>query len=246
MAITIIPLIGSVGAAVDYRRANAAHTALLAALDSTALLLSKTAAQQTPTELQTAATNAFNAMFHQSDVTNVALTASYSSVAGSKATLTGTATVPTDFLNVLGFSAITISATTTTIWGNTRLRVGLVLDSIGSIASSSKMDTLKTTSHNLPDRLKSAAIDPEDVYASVIPKDVNIGASNYCETTVFNQTGTALSQLRIAQQCVPRGQKQKPGQPSRASPSLDAYVRLHDSHATQPKLRNDGLLRLRH
>lgn len=101
--------------------------------------------------------------------------------------------MPIDFLNVLGFSAITISATTTTIWGNTRLRVGLVLDSIGSIASSSKMDTLKTTSHNLPDRLKSAAIDPEDVYASVIRfnKDVNIGASKYCETIVFNQTGTA-------------------------------------------------------
>lgn len=162
VAITIVPPIGSVGAAVDYRRANAAHTALQAALDSTALLLSKTAAQQTPIELQTAATNAFNAMFHRSDVTNVAVTASYSSVAGSKATLTGTVTVPT-----------------------------------GTSATRS----LKTTSHNLLDQLKSAAIDPEDVYAAVIPfnKDVKIGASNYCETTVFNQTGTAQSQLRIAQ-----------------------------------------------
>jgi hypothetical protein len=162
LAITIVPPIGSVGAAVDYRRANAAHTALQAALDSTALLLSKTAAQQTPIELQTAATNAFNAMFHRSDVTNVAVTASFSSVAGSKATLTGTVTVPT-----------------------------------GTSATRS----LKTTSHNLLDQLKSAAIDPEDVYAAGIPfnKDVKIGASNYCETTVFNQTGTAQSQLRIAQ-----------------------------------------------
>jgi len=183
VAITIVPLIGAVGAAVDYTRANAARTALQVSLDSTALLLSKTAAQQTPTELQTAATNAFNAMFHRTDVTNVAVTASYSAIAGSKVTLTGSATVPTDFLNVLGFSAIDISATTTTTWGNTRLRVTLVLDNTGSMASSSKMDALKTASHNLLDQLKSAAIVPEDVYVSVIPfnKDVNVGASNYGE-----------------------------------------------------------------
>ncbi len=87
VALTIVPLIGAVGAAVDYTRASAARTALQASLDSTALLLSKTAANQTPAELQVSATDAFNAMFHRSDVQNVAVTASYSSVAGSKVVL---------------------------------------------------------------------------------------------------------------------------------------------------------------
>jgi hypothetical protein len=154
-----------------------------------------------PTELQTAANNAFNAMFRRSDVTNVAVIAIYSSVAGSKVTRTGTATVPTVCLNVLGFSAINVSAAATTFWGNTSLRVAPVLDNAGSMACSSKIDALKTASHHLPDQLKSAAIGPEEIYASVIPfnKDMNIGASNFGETTVFNQINTALSKLRIAQ-----------------------------------------------
>jgi Flp pilus assembly protein TadG len=181
VALTIVPLIGAVGAAVDYTRANAARTALQASLDSTALLLSKTAANQTPADLEASATNAFNAMFHRPDVQNVEVTAHYSSTDGSKVTLTGSATVPTDFLNVLGFSSINIAASTTATWGNTRLRVSLVLDNTGSMASDDKMTALKAASHNLLDQLKAAAIDPEDVYVSIIPfsKDVNVGTANY-------------------------------------------------------------------
>jgi Flp pilus assembly protein TadG len=184
VALTIVPLIGAVGAAVDYTRASAARTALQTSLDSTALMLSKTAANQTPAELQASATGVFNALFNRSDVQNVAVTANYTSIAGSKVTLTGSAIVPTDFLNVLGFSAINISATTTTTWGNTRLRVALVLDNTGSMASDNKMTALKAASHNLLDQLKNAATGPDDVYVSIVPfnKDVNIDATNYAQS----------------------------------------------------------------
>jgi Flp pilus assembly protein TadG len=181
VAITIVPLIGAVGAAVDYTRANAARTALQASLDSTALLLSKTAANQTGDELQATATGAFNAMFNRPDVQNAEVTAHYSSIDGSKVTVTGSAIVPTDFLNVLGFSAINITASTTTTWGNSRLRVALLLDNTGSMASDDKMTALKAASHNLLDQLKAAAAVPEDVYVSIVPfnKDVNVGAANH-------------------------------------------------------------------
>jgi hypothetical protein len=55
-----------------------------------------------------------------------------------------------------------------------------VLDNAGSMASSNKMEVLKTASHNLRDQVKPAALDPEHIYVSVIPlnKKVNIGASN--------------------------------------------------------------------
>ena len=42
-ALTTIPIIGFTGAAVDYSRANSAKTSMQAALDSTALILSKEA-----------------------------------------------------------------------------------------------------------------------------------------------------------------------------------------------------------
>jgi Flp pilus assembly protein TadG len=51
LGIAIIPLMGAVGAAVDYTRASAAHTAFQASLDSAALMLSMTAALQTNSEL---------------------------------------------------------------------------------------------------------------------------------------------------------------------------------------------------
>ena len=180
-ALSLIPLITGVGAAIDYSRANAARTAFQTALDSTALMLSKNAASQSDEDLQTQATNTFNALFQRSDVNNVTVTAHYSATEGSQLSLTGSASIPTDFINFLGLDHVTITAATTSTWGNTRLRVSLVLDNTGSMADDSKMDALKTAAQNLLTQLQSAATTPDDVYVSIVPfsKDVNVGASNY-------------------------------------------------------------------
>ena len=96
-------------------------------------------------------------------------------------TLNGTAVVHTNFLGVIGISQVDISAMSVSTWGNTRLRVALVLDNTGSMASAGKIDALKTASHNLLTQLQQAAVHPEDVYVSVVPfvKDVNVGPENY-------------------------------------------------------------------
>src|SRR5258707_5355266 len=53
LALGLVPLVGAVGAAVDYSRANSVRTAMQAALDSTALMLSKDARSEEHTsELQ--------------------------------------------------------------------------------------------------------------------------------------------------------------------------------------------------
>ena len=180
LGIAIIPLLGAVGTAVDYTQASATRTAFQTALDSTALMLSKTAATQTPADLQTAATNDFNALFTRTNAKNVTVTANYSTTSGSQLVLNGSATVDTNFLSVLGIDTIQITASTTSTWGNTRLRVALVLDNTGSMASSGKITALKTASQNLLTQLKSAAVTADDVYVSVIPfgKDVNVDPSN--------------------------------------------------------------------
>jgi Flp pilus assembly protein TadG len=181
LAFTAIPMMGAVGMAVDYTQANATRTAFQAALDSTALMLSKNAANQTSDALQSSATNYFNALFTRTNAHNIAIGAAYSSDGGSKVTLTGSATVTTNFLGILGFNQINISAHSTATWGNTRLRVALVLDNTGSMSSDDKMTALKTASHNLLAQLQTAATTADDVYVSIIPfsKDVNVGASNY-------------------------------------------------------------------
>ena len=181
LAIAIVPLMGAVGASIDYTRANAARAAFQTALDSTALALSKTASTQSPGQIQTAATDIFTALFSRPEVQNVAVAAQYSTTAGSKLVLDGSATIPTAFLHILGFDQIAISATSTSTWGNTRLRVALVLDNTGSMAQDDKMTALKNASQNLLTQLQNAASTADDVYVSIVPfnKDVNFGASNY-------------------------------------------------------------------
>ncbi len=179
LAIALVPLMAGVGVAVDYTRANATKTAFQAALDSTALMLSKTAAGQSGADLQIAANKYFKALFTRTNATDIVITASFSSISGSKITLQGTANVKTDLLAILGpqYGELPIHATSTTTWGNSRLRVALVLDNTGSMSSSNKMTALKTASQNLLTQLQSAAVKPEDVYVSIVPfsKDVNAG-----------------------------------------------------------------------
>lgn len=186
LAIASIPLIGSVGAAIDYTRASAARTAFQGALDATALMLSKNAATQTPAQLQTAANSYLNAIFSRPDTSSVAVTATYSTTNGSSITLNGTAVTAMSFSGLLGVSQVNLAASSTVNWGNTRLRVALVLDNTGSMSSDGKMAALKTASQNLLNQLKDAAAQPEDVYVSIVPfsKDVNADPANHAQTWV--------------------------------------------------------------
>ena len=181
-AVVALPLMVGVGVAMDYSKVNAARSAFQVALDSTALMLSKDAAIVSKDELQIEATNTFNSLFSHADVdpASVHVTPDYTTAGGSKLTMTGNATVNTSFISVLA-STVNISATSVSTWGNTRLRVALVLDNTGSMTDSDKIGALKTASHNLLAQLNQAAVHPEDVYVSIVPfvKDVNVGPSNY-------------------------------------------------------------------
>jgi Flp pilus assembly protein TadG len=182
LALTTIPLFGFVGAAVDYSNASSVRTSMQAALDSTALLLSKSANTMTQSQLEQSANAIFAANFQQPQAQNAALTISYvQNTAGAAIKITGSADIPTKFMGALGFSTIKISSTSSVNWSNSRLRVALVLDNTGSMAQSGKMDALKTAAHNLLTQLQNAAQVDGDVYVSIIPfgKDVNVGASNY-------------------------------------------------------------------
>jgi uncharacterized protein YegL len=158
---------------------------LLAALDSTALMVSKTAATSTKTELQNKATAYFNTMFNRSEATG-SVKASYDTVGGSAVTITGAASFNTAFIGVVGFKTLNLSAESTVKWGNTRLRVALILDVTGSMASAGKMTALKTAAKNLLTQLKAAAVTDGDVYVSIIPfaKDVNVDPTNKSQSWV--------------------------------------------------------------
>jgi Flp pilus assembly protein TadG len=215
LGLTIIPLMGAVGAAVDYSQASATRVAFQNALDSTALMISKTAPNESTGDLQTQATNFFNAQFSRPGVSDVAVSVNYSSSGGSQIVLNGSATYKTNFISLLGIDQIDIAASTTSTWGNTRLRVALVLDNTGSMASSNKMSALQTASQNLLTSLQSAATTPDDVYVSIVPfnKDVNVDPASVsaswlrwdlweavngkCSNTSYTTQSTCLSHSKV-------------------------------------------------
>jgi Flp pilus assembly protein TadG len=185
-ALGIIPLVGSVGAAVDYSRANSVRAAMQAAGDATALMLAKTGNSLNNTQLQASATAYFLANFNRPEAEDLHVVATYSSGAqGFNVTVNGTAKVHTNFMGMMGFTQIPLSTTASVTWNNAKLRVALVLDNTGSMAETdstgtSKIIALKTATHNLLSQLKTAARNDGDVYVSIVPfgKDVNVGASN--------------------------------------------------------------------
>src|SRR3954469_19113214 len=74
-AIALVPLLGFVGAAVDYTRANAARSSMQAALDSTALMVSKDLSQGiiTTSQVSTKAQAYFAALYTNKDANSVSV-----------------------------------------------------------------------------------------------------------------------------------------------------------------------------
>jgi Mg-chelatase subunit ChlD len=157
-----------------------------AALDATALAVSKEAASLSPSQVSQKATDYFMASFNRPDAQKVTVTASYTNGAGSSIVLSSAGVVKSHFLGIIGIDEMHISTSTRTKWGTKRLRIALALDVTGSMASNNKLPTLKTAAKNLIDQLKAVVSNTGDVYISIIPfsKDVNVGDGNYSSSWV--------------------------------------------------------------
>jgi Flp pilus assembly protein TadG len=187
--IALLPILGFMGAAIDYTRANSARSSMQTALDSTALMLAKDLSDGRITigEISGKATAYFNALYTNKDARSVTINATYtaSSSQGSTIQVNGSGNVITEFMKVAGFPKLDFNTSSTSAWGNVRMRVAIALDVTGSMDKDGKMDALKPAAKSLIDQLSALAKNPGDVYVSIIPfaKDVNVGASESCATT---------------------------------------------------------------
>jgi Flp pilus assembly protein TadG len=100
MAVVAVPLMASVGVAVDYSRINAARTAFQVALDATVLMDIKKCGDGNDAQRQTEATNTFNSLFSRPEVTDITISPNFTSAGESKLPLNGTAVVHTNFLGI--------------------------------------------------------------------------------------------------------------------------------------------------
>jgi hypothetical protein len=119
-------------------------------------------------------------LYTQTDSQNVKASATYTANngggKGSTVTMTASGEIKSQFMQIAGFPTLDFSVGSTSTWGNSLLRIALVLDNTGSMAGT-KISNLKTASKNLVDKLGALAKTPRDVMLSVIPfaSAVNVG-----------------------------------------------------------------------
>jgi Flp pilus assembly protein TadG len=109
-ALLLVPMVGAVGAAVDYSQANSMKTSMQAAADATALSLVSQAGTLTSTQLSTTASSYFLANFNRPQAKNVSVGASYDSTTATL-TISASAATTTSFLGTMGFKTVALSAT---------------------------------------------------------------------------------------------------------------------------------------
>jgi Flp pilus assembly protein TadG len=205
-AVMLPVLLSSVGAAIDYSRAASARSAMQAAIDATALMVSKEASGMNATQLKDRAWDYFKALYNHPEASvdkskfNIAYTANSGSGASVNISIEGS--MQTDFMKVVNITKMPLNASATTKWGNIRYRVALALDNTGSMASASKMPELKNAATKLVNDFYGMASTNEDVYISIVPfaKDVNIGSS-FKNETWLRWTGAADSFEQTAGSC---------------------------------------------
>jgi Flp pilus assembly protein TadG len=184
-AVMLPVLLTSVGAAIDYSRAANARSAMQAAVDATALMISKEASNTVDqAALKDKAYAYFNALYNRSDaaVSKEAFNFVYSANSGSGASvqIDVSGSMPTDFMKVANITTMPLNVSSTTKWGNMRYRVALALDNTGSMASDDKMGQLKIATKKLIEDFYAMAGSNDDVYISIVPfaKGVNVGTTN--------------------------------------------------------------------
>jgi Flp pilus assembly protein TadG/uncharacterized protein YegL len=186
-ALSLLPMAGMVGAAVDYSRGNSAKAAMQMAIDATGLTLSKDASTMLQQALNTKAQALFATLVNRPEITNIVVTPVLSNPSEGTFLLQISATgqVATTFTKVLGKEHLDLSVNTEIRWGMKKLELALALDNTGSMGSSNKMTELKkallnvsgqngATSDGLLETLKKAAKQAGDVKISIIPFDTTV------------------------------------------------------------------------
>jgi len=171
-ALSLLPVVGAMGAAVDYSLANQQRVGLQKALDATAIMLAKIM-PTTQENLEAKGNNFFYANFGPmpKQLKDVHLT--FTPIGVGKLLVEANAIYQPEIVNVLGVTEFPMGAHTEVTWGFGKVEVALALDNTGSMAGN-KIAQLKIAAHNLLDTLKAAAKNPGDAKVSIVPFGVQV------------------------------------------------------------------------
>lgn len=173
-AILLIPLIGLVGAAVDYSTAYRAKERIQNALDATSLAVNRAIGTMSEADLRALAQTTFAANMggtREAELSRVDISTGEHTVS-----LEAKGRSTTMFLAVLGVDKFDLGASSTTISGQQTFEIALVLDNSGSMQGS-KIRDLRDAARLLVDVLFAGQSVSDVISVAVVPfaGAVNVG-----------------------------------------------------------------------
>jgi Flp pilus assembly protein TadG len=172
-ALATLPVMGAMGAAVDYSMANAQRTAMQASLDATALALARMM-PLSQNELNQRGMDFFKANLGTTPLSNVTLSITPST---GKLDLLASGVYKPELVSVLGLNEFPVNAKAEVKWGIGKVEVALALDNTGSMSSQGKITQLKIAAHNLLNTLQAAAATPGDAKVAIVPFNYQVKLS---------------------------------------------------------------------
>jgi Flp pilus assembly protein TadG len=169
--LSLVPLTLAAGAGLDMTRAMIVKSNLTEAVDAAALAVASTSTKTTMTQadMELEAKQYFWANYTLNTTAYGAPPIQPTVTPGTQSvTVTSTVNVPTTLMRIakeLGVTKwpyVTVNATSTVVWGQTKLWVSLVLDNTGSMTQTdgtgtSKISALQTATHQLLTMLQNAS-----------------------------------------------------------------------------------------
>jgi Flp pilus assembly protein TadG len=179
-SIAIVPIIGAMGAAVDYSMANSNRTSMQKALDSTALALAKLM-PLSQAQLDEKGWQIFSANLGTLRVSMPQSGLVITTPTIGKINLVATGQYTPQISGFIGVQTFPVVAETQVQWGMKKLELALALDNTGSMDSNNKMTELKKAAKNLLETLQKSVMTAGDVKVSIIPfhKEVRVNTSVY-------------------------------------------------------------------
>jgi Flp pilus assembly protein TadG len=207
-AIAILPVLGFVGAAIDYSRASKVSTSMQTALDSTALMLSRDLTQGliTPSQINTKAQVYFAGLFTSKAAKSISISATYTP--GTSSTdetiqINGSGSITTDFMRMVGFPNMNFNSTSTATWGTGKLPLNSGDNRHGDFSGQSSQ--IDTRMKKLCDSAKATGvtiytvqIDTDGAREPAVVPYCGGGPGRFVMPTQSGQISNALQQPRLS------------------------------------------------
>lgn len=192
-AISLVPILIAIGAAVDLSQAYIVKQRLTRALDAAGLAVGGMPGLTTA-QLQAATQNFFDANYPAAKLGTPASLVVNSS--GNVVTLSVNATMPTSIMGIIGVDTLKIGAKSQITRMGKKLKVALVLDTTGSMAWSSKLTTMQAAAKELIDTVSAAAVNPGDVKIAIVPFTVDVKVGTAYKTADWIKWTWSTSKIR--------------------------------------------------